>query len=271
MMVPVTDEQTRDALTVGAVAEVAGVTVRTLHHWDEIGLASPSDRTPAGYRLYTQGDLDRIDRVLAYRESGLDLETIRAVLDEAGADVPATLHEQRALLADRIEELQALDQRLARLEEAHARGILLTEAEQRATFGQDWDPQRTVEARSLWVGTEQWAQYAERSASRSPAAWQQIADAMRQVHADLVAAMAASVEPGTPAAEELAERHRVVFSNFFTLTRPMQVCLARMYEEDPGFAAYYNDLAPGLATWFRRVVDEAARSHGIDPDQATWQ
>lgn len=62
-----------------------------------------------------------------------------------------------------------------------------------------------------------------------------------------------------------------MFSHFFTLTRSMQVCLARMYEDDPGCAAYYNGLAPGLATWFRRVVDEAARSHGIDPESASWQ
>ena len=58
-------------LTVGDTAALIGVTVRTLHHWDEIGLATPSARTPAGYRLYTDADLQRLSRIIAYRETGL--------------------------------------------------------------------------------------------------------------------------------------------------------------------------------------------------------
>lgn len=50
----------------------------------------------------------------------------------------------------------------------------------------------------------------------------------------------------------------------------MQVCLGRMYEADPAFAAHYDGIR-GLATWFRRIVDAEARAHGIDPDTATWQ
>ncbi|MEW2398171.1 MerR family transcriptional regulator [Streptomyces sp. NPDC046862] len=266
-----TDEVTRDGLTVGAVADVAGVTVRTLHHWDEIGLARPSGRTPSGYRLYTQSDLDRIDRVLAYRESGLGLDTIRALLDDASPEVGAILREQRAQLAERIGELQRVDERLARMSQAHERGILLTDAEQIATFGNDWDPEQSQTARTLWGRTTQWAQFAERSASRSRADWQRLSDAMRDMQAALANAMDSGVEPGTQEAGELVERHRELFSTFFTLTRHMQVCLARMFEEDPGFASYYNGLTPGLASWFRQIVDEAARAHGIDPDTATWQ
>jgi hypothetical protein len=51
----------------------------------------------------------------------------------------------------------------------------------------------------------------------------------------------------------------------------MQVCLGRMYEADPAFAAHYDGIRAGLATWFRRIVDASARAHGIDPDTAAWQ
>src|SRR5699024_2103195 len=64
------------AKTVGAVASLVGVTVRTLHHWDEIGLAGPSERTAAGYRLYTAADVARIHRVLVYRELGVSLDAL---------------------------------------------------------------------------------------------------------------------------------------------------------------------------------------------------
>jgi DNA-binding transcriptional MerR regulator len=72
----------RDGVTVGAAAELVGVTVRTLHHWDEIGLASPSVRTTAGYRQYTDADLQRLHRIVAYREAGLGLDAVREVLDD---------------------------------------------------------------------------------------------------------------------------------------------------------------------------------------------
>ena len=61
----------RMPLTVGQVAERLGVTVRTLHHWDAEGLASPSERSGTGYRLYTQADLDRLERVVVYRKLAL--------------------------------------------------------------------------------------------------------------------------------------------------------------------------------------------------------
>jgi hypothetical protein len=51
----------------------------------------------------------------------------------------------------------------------------------------------------------------------------------------------------------------------------MQVCLGRRYEADPGFAAHYDGIRAGLATWFRHLVDADARAHGIDPDTATWE
>ncbi|MEL4358293.1 MULTISPECIES: MerR family transcriptional regulator [unclassified Luteococcus] len=63
-------------ITVGVVAARVGVTVRTLHHWDRIGLASPSGSSPAGYRLYEMADVDRLRRVATYRAAGLSLEEI---------------------------------------------------------------------------------------------------------------------------------------------------------------------------------------------------
>jgi DNA-binding transcriptional MerR regulator len=76
-------------MKVGAVAEAAGLTVRTLHHWDRIGLLSPSERSPAGHREYTEADLVRLYQVLALRNLGLGLESTAVCLD-AGVD-PARL------------------------------------------------------------------------------------------------------------------------------------------------------------------------------------
>lgn len=270
-MVFMAERDVSSGITVGTAAELIGVTVRTLHHWDGIGLASPSIRTPAGYRQYTDEDLQRLHRIIAYREAGLALDAVREVLDDATADVSTTLRQQRAQLAERIEGLQRLDRRLERMTDAHERGFLLSEQEQSDIFGEDWDPDGPGRARDLWGGTDQWAQFAERSADRSPAQWRALSEAMSHLQRDLSDAMGAGVVAGSPEADALVEHHRELFSNLFTLTREMQVCLGRMFESDPGFAAHYNGVRPGLATWFRQIIDESARSHGIDPDAAVWR
>ncbi|MDF4250769.1 MerR family transcriptional regulator [Streptomyces sp. WMMB303] len=260
-----------EGLTVGQVSARLKVTVRALHHWDEIGLARPSLRTAAGYRLYTAADLERLHRVVVYREIGLGLDRIQAVLDDSAADVPGALRAQRAQVAERIARLQRLSAGLDRMIDAHENGLLLTAEQQATLFGPDWNPDWTAQARKEYGDTAQWRQFAERSASRRPEEWQAVAEAVADLDRALAEAMDAGVAPGTPAASRLVEGHREVFAAYFPLTRQMQVCLARRYEADPGFAAHYDALRPGLATWFRDLVDTDARAHGIDPDTASWE
>lgn len=260
-----------DGLPVGQVAPRLGVTVRALHHWDEIGLARPSLRTAAGYRLYTADDLERLNRVVVYRELGLGLDRIRDLLDDSATDVPAALRAQRAQVSERIARLQRLADGLDRMIDAHEHGLLLTGEQQAALFGPAWDPDGPTRARKAYGDTKQWQQYAERSAARGVEEWQAVADNTAAFDRALAEAMDAGVTPGSPEAHRLVERHREVFSAYFPLTRQMQVCLGRRYESDPGFAAHHDAIRPGLATWFRRIIDADARAHGIDPDTATWQ
>ncbi|MCX5232959.1 TipAS antibiotic-recognition domain-containing protein [Streptomyces sp. NBC_00233] len=210
-------------------------------------------------------------RVVVYREIGLGLDRIQAVLDDAGTDVPAALRTQRAQVAERVERLQRLGAGLDRMIEAHERGLLLTVEQQAAIFGPDWDPEGPVKARQRYGDTLQWRQYAERSAARTPEEWQAVHDAVAALDGELASALDAGVAPGSPEANALVDRHRAVFTAYFPLTREMQVCLARTYASDPGFAAHYDGVRPGLAAWFRTVVDASARAHGIDPDAAAWR
>jgi MerR family transcriptional regulator, thiopeptide resistance regulator len=90
------------AFTVGELAKLTGITVRTLHHYDEIGLVQPSDRSRAGYRLYADGDVLRLQQVLVYKELGLPLDEIAAVLDDpAFSRVGALQRHREALIAKR--------------------------------------------------------------------------------------------------------------------------------------------------------------------------
>jgi MerR family transcriptional regulator, thiopeptide resistance regulator len=108
-------DETR-TMKVGTVAEAAGLTVRTLHHWDSIGLLSPSERSPAGHREYTEDDLVRLYQVVALRNLGLGLESIAVCLD-AGVDPARLIRDHLAQVEVAAAELERLRTRLRRLVE----------------------------------------------------------------------------------------------------------------------------------------------------------
>src|SRR6187399_1491915 len=104
--------------TVGDLARLTGVTVRTLHHYDEIGLVRPSQRTDAGYRLYDDADVHRLQQVLLFRELGLPLHEIAAAIDQATPRDEVLRQHRDVLLAKRARidtMLASLDTTLARL------------------------------------------------------------------------------------------------------------------------------------------------------------
>ncbi|WP_433192786.1 MerR family transcriptional regulator [Nocardia sp. CA-107356] len=256
-------------LTVGAAASRVGVTIRALHHWDAIGLVRPSDRTDAGYRLYTAADLARIQRVLTYRELGVPLDDIKSLLDDP-AIATASLQEQRDSLRARAARLHQMADAMDRVIEARKSGILLAADEQVEIFGRHWQPTWAAQAHDRWGDTDQWAQYAERAAGRTAEHWQQIADGVEALNADLAAAHRAGVLPGSDRANALAERHRASIDIYFDCTHSMHVCIGRKYSADPEFAAFYDAIEPGLTTWLRDIIDANARANGIAPESATW-
>jgi DNA-binding transcriptional MerR regulator len=95
-------------LTVGRVAELAGVSVRTLHHYDEIGLLQPSMRTTAGHRAYSADDVERLREVLAYRRLGFGLREIADLVDDPATDAVAHLCRLRGLLMDQRDRAAAM-------------------------------------------------------------------------------------------------------------------------------------------------------------------
>ena len=122
-------------LTVGRVAELADVSVRTLHHYDEIGLVQPSARTAAGYRAYSAGDVERLREVLAYRRLGFGLREIADLVDDPATDAVAHLRRLRGLLLEQRDRAGAMVAAIDSELEARAMGISTTPEEQLKVFG----------------------------------------------------------------------------------------------------------------------------------------
>ena len=246
----------------GQVAALAGVTVRTLHHYDRIGLLSPSGRSAAGYRLYAPADLDRLHQVLLYRELGFSLEDVADLLSD-DADPEAHLRRQHRLLRDRLDRTQAMVAAVEKEMEARAMGMSLTPEEKFEVFG-EFDPdQYEEEVQERWGETDAYAQSKRRTSSYTKEDWVRIKAEGEDVEARFAAALAAGVPADSEQAMDIAEEHRQQISrNFYDCPPGMHAGLGRMYVEDERFTAHYERRAPGLAQWVSTAVQANAARQG---------
>jgi MerR family transcriptional regulator, thiopeptide resistance regulator len=247
--------------TVGEVAAMAGVTVRTLHHYDRIGLLSPSGRSASGYRLYAPDDLDRLHQVLLYRELGFSLEDVAALLDDA--DPVEHLRRQHRLLLERLDRTQAMVAAVEKEMEARAMGISLTPEERFEVFG-DFDPdQYEEEVQERWGETDAYKESRRRTSSYTKEDWVRIKAEGEDVEARFAAALAAGVPADSEQAMDIAEEHRQQISrNFYDCPPGMHAGLGRMYVEDERFTAHYEQRAAGLAQYVSTAVQANAARHG---------
>src|SRR4051794_940975 len=254
----------RNPMNVGEVAALAGVTVRTLHHYDRIGLLSPSGRTAAGYRQYAPADLDRLHRVLLYRELGFPLEEAATLLDDPAADPEAHLRRQHRLLRDRLERTQAMVAAVEKEMEARAMGIALTPEERFEVFGEHDPAQYEGEVEERWGETDAYAASKRKTAAYSKDDWVQIKAEQEEIGRRFVAAMHSGAAPDSEHAMDVAEAHRQSISrNFYDCSPEMHAGLGRMYVEDERFTATYEQMAPGLAEYVSTAVQaNAARQSG---------
>jgi MerR family transcriptional regulator, thiopeptide resistance regulator len=243
-----------DAKTVGAVATLTGVSVRTLHHYDNIGLVVPSVRTSAGYRGYTDADIERLHLVLVYRSVGLPLDEIGTMLDD-DADVVAHLQRQHGLLREQVDRLNDTITAVEELMNAHRKGLQLSAEEQVEIFGTTaFGDEYADEAEQRWGDTDAWAQSQQRTARFTKEDWIRIKGDGDALLAALAEAKRAGVAPGSTRADDLAARHRASIEQFYDCDDDMQRCLVQMYLADNRFTQYYDDVEPGLAQYLHDIV-----------------
>ncbi|MET9295761.1 MerR family transcriptional regulator [Streptomyces sp. NPDC003077] len=240
---------------VGRVADLAGITVRTLHHYDEIGLLRPSERTHAGHRRYSDADLDRLQRILFYRELGFPLDEVAVLLNDPDADPHEHLRRRHELLLARITRLREMAAAVRRAMEANRMGINLTPEEKFEVFG-DFDPDAyTEEVERRWGGTEAYAESQRHAASYTKEDWLRLREEMDALNEAFATAMGAGAAPDSEAVMDLAERHRQwINGHHFTCTYEAHTGLAEMYVADPRFTATYDAVKPGLAAYIRDAI-----------------
>ncbi|GIH07961.1 HTH-type transcriptional activator TipA [Rhizocola hellebori] len=243
------------AYPIGKVAELAGVTVRTLHHYDEIGLLSPSQRSATGYRRYDDADLERLQQILYYRELEFSLEEIAAIIDDPQADATAHLRRQHKLLSERIARLAKMVNAIEFAMEASKVGINLTPEERFEVWG-GFDPdEHAQEAEQRWGDTDAYRESMRKTSRYTKQDWLRIKEQSEDWGRRIVAVMDAGASAQSPEAMELAEEHRQHISQwYYECSYEIQTGLAEMYLADERFMATYEAIKPGLTVFLHDAI-----------------
>ncbi|MFB7667641.1 MerR family transcriptional regulator [Kitasatospora sp. NPDC056138] len=245
--------------SVGQVAGFTGVTVRTLHYYDRTGLLSPSERSAAGYRLYNDADLARLQQILFYRELGFPIEEIRSILADPRASALDHLRGRHAQLNEQITKLQKLVEVAEQAIEVERTGVRLTPGERFDIFGEvDWDLSYATDARLKWGGSAmQWESMA-RAARHTKEDWRQLMAESAAWRRELIAAFEDGQTADGERAMDLAEQHRAHVERWFTPCPPdAHRRIADDYLTDPrAFAMLVppSEQLPGLTQFLHGAI-----------------
>ncbi len=241
--------------SVGEVAAFSGVTIRTLHHYDEVGLLSPGGRSPSGYRLYEDSELERLQRILFYRELGFTLKEIQAIVEDPGTDAAGHLRRQRKLLTERIERLGAMVDAIDYEMEAKRMDIRLTPEERFEVFGDFRPEDHAEEAERRWGETEAYKDSNRRVSRYTKEDWQRLKAEEAEIRTRLAAALDSGLTPDSEEAMAAVEAHRQHISRwFYECGHEMHRGLTDMYVSDERFRSHYDTQTPGLAAFIREAA-----------------
>lgn len=237
---------------VGELARQTGLTVRTLHHYDEIGLLSPSHRTQSGHRLYGAEDFARLLQVLSLRQLGFSLEEIGDCLTRPGFSLGDVLDLHISRLGERIEAQQKLRSRL----EAVATRLRSAETVSVEDFLQ------TMEAITMfekYYTPEQMREIEERGRALGPERIREVEAEWPRLIAEVRAEMDKGTDPASETVQALARRWKGLVAEFTGGNPGIERSVARLYREEPGAQARMG-LDPQIFDYVNRAM--AAKKEG---------
>lgn len=253
-------------LTVKQLAVISGVTVRTLHHYDEIGLLAPAYVAANGYRHYGRAEMLRLQRILFHRELGVPLGEIAALLDLEGEDQVGVLLRHRDKLETERERFRVLIETIDRTVADLKGHTTMPNADLYKGFSADkqadyeaWlidrygDPMKDDIARSK-----------KAMAQMSEAEQQAMMDQLKDIEAALVEGMKRGIDPASDVVDGLIRRHRAWVASAWDKPCPPAAYsgLADLYLSHPDFVTRYETLAPGFAAWLTTAMKTHAARAG---------
>lgn len=239
--------------TVRQVAKAAGVSVRTLHHYDAIGLLKPAEIGTNGYRYYGKAELLRLQQILFYRELGLPLVEIGAILDDPAFDPVEALRGHRKALEGRIAHSRDLIRTIDRTIESLEKDEEMDDNDLYAGIAPETRARWERESEKFW-GAEAVRAAQEKARGFSKEKIAGIKREMEEIRADFTRLFREGADPGSEAAQAVTARHHAWVSNSWTPDAEQFRGLGRFYVENPEFRATYDDEQPGCPEFIAEAM-----------------
>lgn len=239
--------------TINQLAKLAGVSVRTLHHYDAIGLLQPSHRQTNGYRQYDQAELTRLQQVLFFRELDFPLADIQRMLASPYFDPVIALEDQKKLIQLKRARLNKLLRTITTTITHMNNNTTQDQSEMYDAFKDEAVQQYQDEVKQRWGNTTAYAQSQARVSKMTKQEMEQLkADGKKHTQA-LADAMPKGI--AHPDVQDLIAKSHQGVNFFYECDSEMFRNLGKMYVEDPRFTAYYEKFAPGLAQFVHEAID----------------
>lgn len=243
--------------TVQKLGRLAGISTRTLRYYDEIGILKPARINSSGYRIYCQGEVDRLQQILFYRELGISLDSIKDIVTSPDFDGAKALREHRLQLLEKKEQIDML---IANVDKsiALAEGrIKMSDKEKFQGF-----KKKMIDENEKKYGEEIRAKYGkdivEKSNAKLMNMTQEEYDEVTKLSEDLMVTLAEAFKNGDPSSEiaqKAADLHKKWLTYYWTeYSKEAHAGLAQMYVDDERFTAYYDKEQPGTAAFLRDAI-----------------
>lgn len=237
--------------TVKKLATLAGVTVRTLHHYDQIGLLKPTSVGANGYRYYGEEALYRLQQILFYRELDVPLDEIRRILNGRHFDILRALESHRSALQAEALRLSGLIQTIDCTTQRLKGNRTMTDRQLFRGFNDEEQERMAAEAEQRWdaetvrASNARWKQY-------PPDKKQRILDEGRAIYNDLIALIAE--DPSSPRVQAVVRRWHDHMQFFWSPDDEQLLGLVDLYNNDPRFHENFEAMQPGLSAFMRKAV-----------------
>ena len=246
--------------SVKQLSALAGVSIRTLHHYDQIGLLKPAERAESRYRYYYKEELYRLQQILFYRELDYSLGEIKNILDDPAFDLKASLQSHRAQLIHRIGRtqrlLETIDKTIVQLENETD---MISDKEMYEGFSQTEAEQMRAEARENWGDAEVSA--AEQNIKNlGKGQWKQVQQQADDICKQLARLM--QKDPADTAVQEQVALYHQYLCTFYEVSEERYRALGQMYVTDERFTAHYEKYGQGLALFLNNAI-QVFCDHGM--------
>ncbi len=239
------------------VADLAGVSVRTLHYYDEIGLLKPESVSPAGYRLYSERDLERLQQILFFTELGFSLSRTKSILERPDFDRKKALLSHKELLIEKKKRLERMIASVDKTLETLEGGAEMSKKEMFEAFDMS-EIERNMEkyaeeAEQKYGGSKAYEESMKRAKSYTKEDWARIMHDADRIYKNLASLVGR--DPADPEVQKaIGEWRQHISNNFYECTLEIFRGLGDLYVDDVRFTQNIDKYKPGLAAFMREAM-----------------